>query len=73
MADRIRIITHEAVPLCGSFEVRFPDGRPSRYFYWDDIAGRRLRPDLADSATAKQAAQSLARTEQNALDRNVGR
>jgi hypothetical protein len=24
MADRIRIIPHEAVPLCGSFEVRFP-------------------------------------------------
>ena len=39
--------------------------RPSRYFYWDDIAGRRLRPDLADSATAKLAAQSLAREEQS--------
>jgi hypothetical protein len=35
----------------------------------DDIAGRRLRPDLVDSATAKQAAQSLARIEQNVLDR----
>jgi hypothetical protein len=68
MADRIRIIPHEAVPLCGSFEVRFPDGQPSRYFYWDDIAGRRLRPDLVDSATAKHAAQSLARIEQTALD-----
>ena len=68
MADRIRIIPHEAVPLCGSFEVRFPDGRLSRYFYWDDIAGRRLRSDLVDSATARQAAQSLTRMEQNALD-----
>ena len=68
MADRIRIIPHEAVPLCSSYEVRFPDGRPSRYFYWDDIAGRRLRPDLVDGAAAKQAAQSLARTEQDALD-----
>jgi hypothetical protein len=48
--------------------VRFLDGRPSRYFYWDDIAGRRLRPDLVDSATAKQAAQSFARAEQNVLD-----
>jgi hypothetical protein len=66
MADRIRIIPHEAVPLCGSFEVRFPDGLPSRYFYWDDIAGRRLRPDLVDSTTAKQAAQSFARAEQQA-------
>jgi hypothetical protein len=26
----IRIIKHEAVPDGGSFEVRFPDGRPSR-------------------------------------------
>jgi hypothetical protein len=52
----IRIIPHEAVPLCGSFEVRFPDGRPPRFFYWDDIAGRRLRPDLADSVTARREA-----------------
>jgi hypothetical protein len=29
----IRIIKHEVVPKCGSFEVRFPDGRPSQYFY----------------------------------------
>lgn len=31
MADRIRIIPHfpEGIPDCGSFEVRFPDGR-----YW---------------------------------------
>ena len=29
MTDRIRIIKHEAVPDCGSFEVRFADGRPS--------------------------------------------
>jgi hypothetical protein len=65
MADRIRIIPHEVVPLCGSFEVRF--GRPSRYFYWDDIPGRRLRPDLVDGATARQAAQELARAEQDKL------
>lgn len=29
MTDRIRIIKHEAVPDCGSFEVWFPDGRAS--------------------------------------------
>jgi hypothetical protein len=63
MPDRISIISDEAVPLCGSYEVRFPDGRPSQYFYWDDLPGRRLRPDLVDSATAKQEAQSLARAE----------
>ena len=51
----IRIIKHEAVPQTGSFEVRFSDGRPSVYFYWDDIPGRRLNPE--------QAAKALARSE----------
>jgi hypothetical protein len=37
VADSIPIIKHEAVPQCGSFEVRFPDYRPSQYFYWDDF------------------------------------
>jgi hypothetical protein len=26
---KIRVIKHEIVPDCGSYEVRFPDGRPS--------------------------------------------
>jgi hypothetical protein len=68
MADRISIIPREAVPLCGSFEVRFPDGRESRFFYFDDIAGRRLRPDLVDSATAKRDARMFARVQQDELD-----
>jgi hypothetical protein len=42
MTNRIRILKHETVPDCGSFEVRFPDGRPSRYFYFDDLPSRRL-------------------------------
>jgi hypothetical protein len=37
MRNAIRIIKHEAVPQFGSFEVRYPDDRPSQYFYWDDI------------------------------------
>ena len=45
MTDRVRIIKHEAVPQCRSFEVRFPDDRPSEFFYWDDIPARRLRPE----------------------------
>jgi hypothetical protein len=45
----VRLIKREAVPNCGSFEVRFPDGRPSKYFYWDDLPSRRLRPDLVGS------------------------
>ena len=46
------LIKHEAVPKCGSFEVRFSDGSSSRYFYWDDIPGRRLNPDQVDSEKA---------------------
>jgi hypothetical protein len=46
MLSRIRIIKHEAVPDCGSFEVRFAaDGRASKFFYWDDLPSRRLRPE----------------------------
>ena len=44
MGDRVRIIKHEAVPGCGNFEVRYPDDRPSEFFYWDDVAARRLSP-----------------------------
>jgi hypothetical protein len=44
MPDGIRIIKHEAVPNCGSYEVRFPDGRASVFFYWDDVPGRQLQP-----------------------------
>ena len=29
MPDQIRILRHKRVPQTGSFEVRFPDGRPS--------------------------------------------
>ena len=36
---KIRIIKHEAVPDCGSYEVRFPDGRPSKYFYFENLPG----------------------------------
>jgi hypothetical protein len=57
----IRIIKHEAVAGCGSFEVRYPDGRPSQYFYWDDIPARRLRPDLMDRDTALEQAKAVAR------------
>jgi hypothetical protein len=65
---RIRIIKHEAVPGTGSFEVRFPDGRESKYFYWDDISGRRLRPEQVDQETARTRAQILAKIEQEKIE-----
>lgn len=61
MTDRIRIIKHEAVPDCGSFEVRYPDGRPSVYFYWDALPSRRLNPATLEPEIALEKAKALAR------------
>jgi hypothetical protein len=63
---RIRIIKHEAVPGCGSFEVRFADGRERIYFYWDDIPARRLRPETLDRKTALVQAKATARAAESA-------
>lgn len=67
--DRIRIIPHapEGILYCGSFEVRFPDGRESVYFYWDDVPGRRLRTEALTQEQALEAAKKLARAEQDKL------
>jgi hypothetical protein len=43
---QVRLIKHVAVPKYGSFEVRLADRTHSKYFYWDDVAGRRLRPKV---------------------------
>ena len=59
MSDPIRIIKHEAVPNCGSYEVRFADGRASVFFYWDDVASRRLWPELLTRARALEAGQGV--------------
>jgi len=65
--DPIRILRHSVIPEAGSFEVRFADGRPSRYFYWDDNAGRRSITRKMDQATALEAAKELARAEREKL------
>src|SRR5262245_43271504 len=41
--------------------------RPSRYFYWDDIPGSRLRPDTLTSERTLEQAKDLARAEQDKL------
>jgi hypothetical protein len=66
-AMTVRLIKHEAVPKCGSIEVRFPNGRPSRYLYWEDLPSRRLRPDLLTGEEAERDAKELARAEQDKL------
>ena len=63
MTARIQIRKHEALPGSGSFEVRFADGRESVFFYFDDVASRRLQPELLTSQEALEQAKALARAE----------
>lgn len=67
----IRLIKHEAVPKCGSFEVRFPDGRPSRFFYWDDESSRRLREQMTSEEALEQAKALARRVRDEAAQRDV--
>ena len=64
----IRIIKHEAAPQTGSYEVRFSDGRPSVFFYWGDIPGRRLSSEQMDRKQALRAAQAFARFARDRLE-----
>jgi len=65
--SRIRLIKHESVTQTGSYEVRFPDGRPSVYYNFDDNPGRRSITEKMTSEEALQAATALARAEQDKL------
>jgi hypothetical protein len=57
----IRIVKHELFrSKCGSFEVRFFDGTPSKFFYWDDLPSRRLRPELLTREQALEQARACA-------------
>ncbi len=67
----VRLIKHEAVKDCGSYEIRFPDGRPSKFIYWDDLPGRRLQPDRVDRAVALRVAKLFARAEQHMLNQRA--
>jgi hypothetical protein len=66
MAD-VRLIKHKAVPKCGSFEVPFANGAPSRFIYWDDVPGRRLRSAQIGSEEALEQARAFARAERDRL------
>ena len=57
----VRIIKHESIPQTGSYEVRFPDGKPSVYHYFDDNPGRRSITGKMTSAQALQLAQAAAK------------
>ena len=62
----IRIIKHETVPNCGSFEVK-SDGQPSRYFYFEDVPGHRFRSEQMTMEQALEAAKAFARRERAQL------
>jgi hypothetical protein len=51
----------EALPTCGSYEVRFQEGSESRFFYWDDLPSRRVRPDIFTREQALELAKAFAR------------
>src|SRR5262249_34603405 len=42
----VHLRKHEAVRGCGSYEVWFDDGRPSKFFYFDLPNRRRLKRSL---------------------------
>ena len=65
MSD-IRIIKHELFrSKCGSFEVHFADGRASKFFHFDDVPSRRLRPEMLTSEQALEQAKAFARAERD--------
>jgi hypothetical protein len=55
---KVRLIMHEAVPKCGSFEARFSDRMPPRHF-------RRLRLEQVGSKEALEEARKFARAMRN--------
>ena len=71
IAMKVRLLKHtaaQAVPDSGSYEVRFPDGRESIYFYFDDHPGRRSITLKQSRVEAERMARELARAEQDRLD-----
>jgi hypothetical protein len=52
----VRIIKREVIPQTGSYEVKFTDGRPSVYHYFDDDPRRRSITGKMTSAQALQLA-----------------
>jgi hypothetical protein len=51
----MRLIKHAE-----SYEVRYPDGTPSRYFYFDDNPGRRAINKRMSPAEAEEQAKVFA-------------
>jgi hypothetical protein len=54
MTAQIRLIKHEIIPDC--------------VLLFENLPGRRLRPDLVEQTVAEQDAKAFARAEQTKLD-----
>jgi hypothetical protein len=68
---KIRVRKHISLTATrdsGSYEIEFPDGRPSAYVYWDDNPGRRSITLSLSSEEAERLAKDLALSEQDKLD-----
>ena len=52
-----------------SYEVWYPDGTPSRYFYFDDNPGRRAINKRMAPAQAEEQAKAFARAERDRLSK----
>jgi hypothetical protein len=63
MPDRIRIKRHPE-----SYEVIFPDGRPSRFFYYENDPIRRSFMGRMTSKQAEIAAKTFAGGERDKLE-----
>jgi hypothetical protein len=61
MTNRVTTtIRHEGVNDSGSYEVRFSDGRPPKFFNWDDDPSGRVRPGVLTSEQALEKARAFA-------------
>jgi len=54
------VIRHEGVKDSGSYEVKFSDGRPPKFFNWDDDPSQRVRPGVLTSEQALEKARAFA-------------
>jgi hypothetical protein len=52
-------------PRLRQLQVKFPDGRESVYFYWDDNSGRRAITQAMSNTEGFLKAKELARAEQD--------
>lgn len=59
------MVTIRLIPHSESYEVRFADGRPSVYFYFEDEPIRRSLMGRVTRAEAETAAKAFARTERD--------